>query len=111
MKQLFKITSYLLLIFIINSSFSYFKNYDYGKNVFVKIVTDPSINGTLYVSLVNEKNQDLQFYMFDLEGQLIDNFVLKNTKAKRIDKLHKGIYMYDVFKQDESIERGSIEIK
>jgi hypothetical protein len=84
---------------------------DFSKEGIIKIFPDPKDNGTVYVSLLNEKNQDLQFYMFDLDGKLIDNFHLKTKTINKIDRLHKGIYMYDVFKNDESIERGSVEIK
>lgn len=104
-----KTTATFIFILAINSSFisgSFIK-----KEAFIKIYTDPTTNGTLCVSLLNEKNQDLQFYMFDLEGKLIDNFFLKTKTIKKIDQLRKGIYMYDVFKNDESIERGSVELK
>ena len=98
-------------IFILTLNSSFISGSTIKKEAYIKIYTDPTTNGTLCVSLLNEKNQGLQFYMFDLEGKLIDNFYLKTKTVKKIDQLRKGIYMYDVFKNDESIERGSVKIK
>ncbi len=104
-----KATAALVFIFLMNSSF--ILDSPIKKEAIIKIYTDPTTKGTLLVSLLHEKNQDLQFYIFDLEGKMIDNFLLKTKTINKIGQLRKGIYMYDVFKNDESIERGSVELK
>jgi hypothetical protein len=56
-------------------------------------------------------NHPLEFYVFDLEGTLIHQTVLNPKDKKNITALNKGIYLYDLFFKDESIERGKIIIK
>ena len=74
----------------------------------VKIYPNPSF-GRINISA--STSQPLHFYIFDLEGTLIYQTVLKNKDRKNIDNLKKGVYMYDVFEKDESIEEGKIIVK
>jgi len=75
----------------------------------VKIYPNPSY-GKLSVT-ANTSSSSLHFYIFDLEGTLIYQAVLKNKERKIVTDLKKGTYMYDVFENDESIEEGKIVIK
>ena len=77
------------------------------KNV-VKIYPNPSFGK---ISISANTAQPLHFYIFDLEGTLIYQTVLKNKDRKNLDNLKKGTYMYDVFEKDESIEEGKIVVK
>ena len=77
------------------------------KNV-VKIYPNPSFGK---ISISANTTQPLHFYIFDLEGTLIYQTVLKNKDKKSLDNLKKGTYMYDVFEKDESIEEGKIIVK
>jgi len=77
------------------------------KNV-IKLYPNPSY-GKLSVSA--STSGTLHFYIFDLEGTLVYQAVLKNKDKKNIDNLAKGTYIYDVFEKDESIEEGKIVIK
>ena len=78
------------------------------KKSVVKIYPNPSF-GRINVSA--NTSQPLHFYIFDLEGTLIYQAVLNNKEKKNIDNLKKGIYMYDVFEKDESVEEGKIIVK
>ena len=49
--------------------------------------------------------------IFDLDGTMVYQAVLKNKEQKKIDNLPKGTYTYDVFQNDESIEEGKIIVK
>ncbi len=80
------------------------------KKINVRIYPNPS-RGTVYISSNNNSDKELQFYVFDLEGTMMHNITLKAKRKKIITGLKKGIYMYDVFKDDESIERGKIVVK
>ncbi|HWJ92555.1 MAG TPA: T9SS type A sorting domain-containing protein [Flavisolibacter sp.] len=77
------------------------------KNV-IKLYPNPSY-GKLSVSA--STTSTLHFYIFDLEGTLVYQAVLKNKDKKNIENLAKGTYIYDVFEKDESIEEGKIIIK
>ena len=77
------------------------------KNV-IRLYPNPSY-GKISVSATVEGS--LNFYVFDLEGTLVYQAVLKNKEKKNIENLQKGTYVYDVFQNDQSIEEGKIIIK
>ena len=72
----------------------------------VRLYPNPSPNGTITVN--STVNEPLHFYIFDLEGTLLHRITLKGKEQKTITNLERGTYMYDVFKNDESIEQGKI---
>ena len=74
----------------------------------IKLYPNPSY-GKLSISV--NTTEVLHFYIFDLEGTLVYQAVLKNKDRKSISNLKKGTYTYDVFEKDESIEEGKIIIK
>jgi hypothetical protein len=78
------------------------------KNV-VTIDPNPSYNGTISVS--TKAQSELHFYIFDLEGTLIYQAVIKDKQKKQISNLIKGTYLYNVFLNDESIEEGKLFVK
>ena len=78
------------------------------KKSVVKIYPNPSF-GKINIS-TNTENQ-LHFYIFDLEGTMIYQTTLNNKVKKNIDNLRKGTYLYNVFEKDESVEEGKIIVK
>ena len=92
---------------VINSSVSAVQD----KKINVRIYPNPSPNGTVYISSNHNSDKEIQFYVFDLEGTMMHNIKLNARGKKTITGLKKGIYMYDVFSDDESIERGKIIVK
>ena len=92
------------------SSVTETKKKDWSKKAnVVDIYPNPSTSGTVSVSSKTE--QSLHFYIFDLEGTLIYQTLLKTKEKKAINSLTKGTYMYNVFANDESIEEGKLIIK
>jgi hypothetical protein len=81
------------------------------KRDIIKIYPNPSSNGTIHITSNQTDDKELQFYVFDLEGTLMHNLKLNAKTRKTITGLQKGVYMYDVFSDDESIERGKIIVK
>ena len=75
----------------------------------IRIYPNPTRNGSIKVSSVSSER--LYFYIFDLEGVLVSRLILKAKEKKTITDLKKGIYLYDVFREDESIEQGKIIVK
>jgi hypothetical protein len=75
----------------------------------VRIYPNPSYNGTVSVS--SNINDKIHFYIFDLEGTLIHQAVLKNKERQTIQNLTRGMYMYDVFKDDMSVDHGKLEVR
>jgi len=97
----------------INKSFSVQNNFSNSlkanTEVFknnVRLYPNPSPNGTITIN--STVNESLHFYVFDLEGTLLHRILLKGKEQKTITNLERGTYIYDVFKNDESIEQGKI---
>ena len=94
--------------FSVQNNFS--NNSDRGKGAkkksTIKLYPNPSPNGVITVN--STINESLHFYVFDLEGTLLHRIILKGKDQKKISNLKKGTYIYDVFKNDESIEQGEI---
>ena len=80
-----------------------------SKRDHVRLFPNPTSTGT--VTIHSNTSETLHFYVFDLENTLLYRIELKGRKEKTIRKLKKGIYTYDVFKNDESIEQGKIIVK
>ena len=76
----------------------------------IKLYPNPTTNGSITISS-NEPDTELYFFIFDLEGTLISQKIIKGRKMHTIQNLKKGVYMYDVFKKDLSIEQGRIIVK
>ncbi len=91
----------------------------YADTVNIELLHAKKPSARLYSSISNEGimftnaqgNQSLEFFIFDLEGTLIHQTILDPKEKKTIKTLKKGIYLYDLFYKDESIERGKITIQ
>ena len=76
----------------------------------ISIDPNPS-NGNIQVKNITENAKEVQFYVFDLDGMMIENIRLYAREIKKVNGLRKGVYLYDVFEKDESIERGKIIVQ
>jgi len=75
----------------------------------IKLYPNPTWDGRVNISVNN--TEPLHFYVFDVSGTLMHQITLKGKNKYKITNLKKGIYMYDVFSNDESIEHGKIIVK
>lgn len=74
----------------------------------VKIYPD-IIKRTMHIK--NAENSEVDFFVFDTDGTLMIHYKMNEKDHKRINRLEKGIYTYQVFKKDEMNEAGRIIIK
>ncbi len=79
------------------------------KREVIRLYPNPSFDGKISVSTL--VSDTLHFYIFDLEGTMINQSILSNKEKKTITDLKKGSYIYDVFENDESVEEGKIIVK
>ena len=56
-------------------------------------------------------NSQTQFYMFNIDGKLIKSYDINGSKKIIIQKLQKGIYLYEFFCKDARLKNGKIELK
>ena len=80
-----------------------------AKKEAIKLYPNPSTNGRITVS--SNRTETLHFYVFDLDGTLLHQVVLKDKQKKTIENLKKGTYVYDAFLNDEGIVHGNIIVK
>src|SRR5688572_26116306 len=59
----------------------------------------------------NAETTKIDFFVFDSEGTIMVHYKMNEKDHKKINGLEKGIYTYQVFKNDEMSESGKIVIK
>lgn len=79
-----------------------------NKKKVVKLYTRKE-KGTVVVT--SHRPQEVKLYVFDLEGTMMYQSMLKKDEKKKIDTLDKGTYTYIIFDRDESVEEGKLIIK
>jgi len=80
-----------------------------GKKNVIRLFPNPTFDGSININA--HTDNELHFYIFDVDGVLLYRTTLKGDEKKNIPDLRKGVYTYDVFENDESIEQGSIIVK
>jgi nitrous oxidase accessory protein NosD len=68
-------------------------------------------NNDLTVSVETLKDNNIKFYMFNVEGRLIKELNIQESKKISITQLEKGIYIYDFFSKDKRIKNGQIALR
>lgn len=58
-----------------------------------------------------ETENEIDFFVFDMQGTLILNYKMKTGSHERIAGLARGTYIYRVFTGDEETASGDFEIK
>jgi hypothetical protein len=57
------------------------------------------------------KDKEIDFFVFDLEGTLMQHYKMENGDHKKLTGLNRGKYVYRVFSGDEETAAGNIEIR
>jgi hypothetical protein len=75
----------------------------------IKVYPTPNNQGSITIHSARET--PLSFYLFDLEGKMIFQAVIKKQQKQTVEGLTKGTYIYNAFENDENIEKGKVELK
>jgi hypothetical protein len=78
-------------------------------NRFVKIYPDALLREMHVVA--KDENAQLDFFVFDVQGTLVQNYKMKPKDHYRIAGLARGTYIYRVFNGDEETAAGQFEIR
>jgi hypothetical protein len=81
----------------------------YTKGNTIRVSNNSACNGSL--SIRARSATELHFYVFDLSGTLMHRATINDKAKTKIPPLEKGTYLFDVFRDDLSIEEGKIVIK
>lgn len=86
------------------------KAFSSRNNSSVKIYPD-IIKREMHVVAKENEGKNVDFFVFDLQGTLMQNYKLKAKDHFRISGLKKGTYVYRVFCGDEETASGKFEIR
>lgn len=79
-------------------------------NEAVKIYPDP-LKRDMHVVAKNNEGREISFFVFDVEGTLVQHFKMQPRDHNRISGLKRGVYVYRVFSGDEESAAGKFEIR
>jgi hypothetical protein len=76
----------------------------------VKVFPD-AIKKKVHVLARPTNKTEIEFLVFDINGNMVLNYKMKAGERKTISDLKKGSYMYHVFADDEYLMTGKIVFK
>lgn len=77
-----------------------------------KIRLYPNTNQqVLFFSASGESGKVYQLFLFDMDGALVKQANIRNKQTTVINNLEKGIYLFEVFSDDERIENGKVTVR
>jgi hypothetical protein len=79
-------------------------------NSAVKIYPD-IFKKVMHVVAKDNVNKDVDFFVFDLQGGLIQHYKMKAGDHEKIEGLERGKYVFHVFVGDEETANGKFEIR
>jgi len=65
----------------------------------------------MHVVAKENEGKEIDFFVFDLEGTLMQHYKMENGDHKKITGLSRGKYVYRVFSGDEETAAGQLEIR
>ena len=77
-----------------------------------KIRLYPNANQeVLFFSASGEAGKIYQLFLFDMDGKLVKQANIKNRQTTVINQFDKGVYLFEVFSDDERIENGKVTVR
>lgn len=80
-------------------------------NSSVKIYPDILKRVMHVVAKDNNEGQGLDFFVFDLQGTLVQHYKMKSGDHEKITGLKRGKYVFRVFAGDEETATGNFEMR
>lgn len=65
----------------------------------------------LFFSASGSEGKAYQFFLFDMEGKLVRRANIRNKETTVLNNIEKGIYLFEVFSNDERIENGQLFVR
>lgn len=79
-------------------------------NSAVKIYPDV-VKRDMHVVAKENDGKEIDFFVFDLQGTLVQHYKMKEKDHYRLTGLSRGTYVYRVFSGDEETATGKFEIR
>ncbi|GAC1428302.1 MAG: hypothetical protein NVSMB7_05180 [Chitinophagaceae bacterium] len=81
-----------------------------SKKYKIKIYPGAS-NEVLFFNASGEEGKVYQFFLFDMEGNMVKQTQIRNKQTTILANFYKGCYTFEVFSDDEHIENGTLTIR
>lgn len=65
----------------------------------------------LFFNASGEEGKVYQFFLFDIEGNMVKQTQIRNKQTTILTNFNKGCYTFEIFSDDEHIENGTLTIK
>jgi hypothetical protein len=65
----------------------------------------------LFFSANGEDRKVFQLYLFDMDGRLVSQAVIRNKETTVLTNMEEGNYLFEVFSDDERIENGHVTVR
>ena len=65
----------------------------------------------LFFSASGDQEKIYQLFLFNMDGILVKQANIKNKQTTVINNIDKGIYLFEVFSDDERIENGKVTVR
>jgi hypothetical protein len=65
----------------------------------------------LFFSVNGEDRKVYQLYLFDMDGKVVNQAVIRNRETTVLTNIPEGNYLYQVFSDDERIDDGQVSVK
>jgi hypothetical protein len=65
----------------------------------------------LFFTASGEERKLYQLFVFDMDGTLVKQANIKSRQTTVITGIEKGVYLFEVFSNDERIETGKITVR
>ena len=87
-----------------------FRSKSSRNNHAVRIYPD-AIKRVMHVVAKENKGQEIDFFVFDLQGTLIQHYKMAGGEKQKLSSLARGKYVYNVFAGDTETASGQFEIR
>jgi hypothetical protein len=85
------------------------------KNVFSKYhrigLYPDATQKVVFFTVHGEQGKVYELYLFDLQGNLVKQSEIRNRQTTFIKDIDKGVYVFDVFCDDDKIGNGEIAVR
>lgn len=77
-----------------------------------KIKLYPNANHeVLFFNASGGSRQGFQLYIFNLDGEMVKQALIRDKETVVIDHIDRGDYLFEVFSDDERIENGQMMVR
>ncbi|MDP4148893.1 MAG: T9SS type A sorting domain-containing protein [Bacteroidota bacterium] len=67
-------------------------------------------NEVLFFSANGGEKKVYQLYLFDMDGKLVNQAIIRNRETTVLTNIPEGSYLFQVFSNDERIEDGQLTV-